>query len=127
MNTSALLKSKVTLIFAGLLVVVLGLNLFFAARSNSSIDQEIADLDDEIRTLEKENIELRQLVTYLNSSAFIEEQARAELGLKKKDEQAVVIPDFNPIAKLEDQSNEKRTNINSSNPKKWLYYFTQPE
>lgn len=126
MDASKLLKSRVTLVTVLTLLILLVINLFSAWRGNSSIDKEIADLDNQIRVLEKENIELQQLVSYLNSSAFIEEQARAELGLKKKDEQAVVIPDFEPIVTLEDGDAINGT-INSSNPKKWLYYFTQPE
>jgi cell division protein FtsB len=108
--------------FLGLCVIVLFAVLLGLAKGsvkNYQINSEIDDLKDDINNLEQKNQELSELIKYLNSSDFIEQEAKMKLGYKKPGEQVVVI--------ARDKSNEEKNQAASieevSNPQKWWNYF----
>jgi hypothetical protein len=81
----------------------------------------MTDLQNQIQTLEKDNSNLKELVTYLNSNAYIEEKARVDLGLKKAGEKVVVVNDLPTDEISEANKNEEQKNL--SNSQKWWKYF----
>lgn len=84
------------------------------------IDEEIKELENEISSLESQNGNLKDFISYLESDSFIEEQARLNLGLKKEGEKVVVIKEAEIKENLIlTEENEKRT----SNPARWWKYF----
>ncbi len=106
-----------------LLIVLFG--VWNVWRKNRAINQEIASLQNEITDLRQNNIEMRQLVDYFNSTAYIEDKARTDLGLKKDGENVVVVPD-----NAKDLLLATRTGADAqaaekvvSNPQKWWSYF----
>ncbi len=119
------LKSKITLILAIAVLVFVSISLFTTSRQKEEIAAEIQQLRQEVDRTQRENSELQKLITYLNSSAYIEEIARAELGLKKSDENAAIIPsgDIVNLEQLNTVSNTSQQR--KSNPRKWLDYFTK--
>lgn len=111
----------------GLAVIIL---LSFPLTENISkrnrIEDEVTQLKNEIETLESQNKNLDNLIGYLESDEFVEEQARLNLGLKKPGEKIVVIKDEGRVAGASDKKEEDRENSLSdkkSNPKKWWNYF----
>lgn len=111
-----------TRIIGGLIAVILVvviINFVRNWRTGRSIDSEISELQNTASTLEQENVQFRQLIEYFNSSAYVEERARIDLGLKKRGEKVVIVPsDFaSSTPGTAKQSSEK------SNVQKWLEYL----
>jgi cell division protein FtsL len=114
-----LLFSKFFLIFC---VVIFLVVLFYLAQGTIKtykVNSEITDLQNDINRLEKQNQDLGQLISYLKSDAFIEQEAKLKLGLKKPGENLVVIPQVNET-KID---NSEVTNKELTNPAKWWVYF----
>ncbi|MBN1325731.1 septum formation initiator family protein [Candidatus Falkowbacteria bacterium] len=113
-----LLFSKFFLIFC---VVIFLAVLFYLAKGTIrtyKINTEITDLEREISHLENQNEGLAQLINYLKSDTFIEQEAKLKLGLKKPGENLVVIPQIN-----EAQNNSDKIVEEQKNPAKWWAYF----
>jgi len=86
---------------------------------NYKVDSEVQDLQKEISNLERQNQEFNQLISYLKSENFIEQEAKLKLGLKKSGENLVVIPQAETV----NQTEEENRNQQLSNPAKWWAYF----
>lgn len=112
------------LAFLGLLIIVLiSIPLAKKMSKRYAIDEEIRGLETEIQELGEKNKDLKELMTYLESDQFAEEQARLNFNLKKPGEEVVVIqksPGEKTEAEKLSLSEEKK---NRSNPEKWLAYF----
>ena len=61
-------------------------------RRSREIDQEINRLEQEKDALQVRNVQLGDLLRYLNSETYAEQRARLELGLVKPGERVVVVP-----------------------------------
>jgi len=72
-------------------LVLVGFALTKIIYRRLQIKKETTKLEQKIKDLEKNNFELTQLTDYLNTNAYKEKAARGELGLKKPDENVVVI------------------------------------
>lgn len=109
-------------IMGGLVAVILlviVINFIRNWQTGRSIDSEISELQNTATTLEQENVQFKQLIEYFNSSAYVEERARIDLGLKKRGEKVVIVPSefASSTPSTIEQSSEK------SNVQKWLDYF----
>ena len=80
-------KNKFILLFLIIILVFTAVNLAGNWQKNRQVNQEITGLEQEIGELEKNNLELKELIQYFNSTAYIEEKARLDLGLKKKEKE----------------------------------------
>ena len=113
------------LAFLGLVIVILiSFPLARTVSQRYKIDQEIESLGLEISELENNNQDLSKLISYLESDQFVEEQARLNLGLKKKGEDVLVIKDpaeLNKVSGVSDADNLNSKDL--SNPQKWFNYF----
>ena len=114
-----LLFSKFFLIFC---VVIFLVVLFYLAKGtvrSYKVNLEITDLENEINYLAKQNQDLGQLISYLKSDTFIEQEAKLKLGLKKPGENLVVMP------QLDDAQTENNVSANkeTTNSAKWWAYF----
>lgn len=127
-NTKGKARSKGKLVLLVLIIVLIffAINLAKSWRQNSQIDQEVAVLEKDIKTLEEGNFKLKELIKYFNSSAYIEEKARLDLGLKKEGEKVVVVTETTN----QNNTNQAEPNLastdkdkNSSNVQKWWKYF----
>jgi len=124
---SRVLFSPITFSLIGLIILVLiSIPLVKKINQKYRIDQEIKDLEREIVELENNNTNLKEVVDYLESDQFVEEQARLQFGLKKEGEEAVVIK----IEEAEQQQTNERTGnltggkiIFNNNLGKWFSYF----
>ncbi len=66
---------------------------------NYQLNNEVKNLNEEIKKMESHNQELKNLIGYLDSKSFTEEEARLSLNLKKSGEEVVVIKNNNEEAK----------------------------
>lgn len=119
-----ILKSKLFLVIGVVILIFASINFVRSWKQNRVINQEINDLEQEIYSLEKNNLQLSELIKYLNSTAYIEERARTALGLKKEGEKTIIIPDLqiNATSEFSFASADKKAKT-ISNPKKWWQYF----
>lgn len=123
--------------FLALVAIVALVWLSFPLREKlqgkKEIDKEIQSLKQEISELENKNQDLEELTKYLQSDQFVEEQARMNLGLKKKGEEVVVIKEeegkvagaFAKNNNIDSNKNkaDKKQSRQFSNWEKWWDYF----
>lgn len=87
------MPKKITFTVLILISLIIAYNLIHqisdALRSGDRLNQEVSNLSD----LQAKNSELKNKISEVNSDIFIEEQARNKLGLGKKGETVVIIPD----------------------------------
>jgi len=99
--------------------------LFPLAKSYSQrkvIELEIYKMQQKIDDYKKNNDELQDLLSYINSSDdSIEEQARANLNMKKAGEGVIVIEELSEEEKKIKQREELENK--KSNFRKWFNYF----
>jgi len=115
---SDLIFSKFFLIFCVALFLAILFGLANGTIKNYKVDTEIQDLQTEIKSLEGQNQDFSQLINYLKSESFIEQEAKLKLGLKKPGENMVVIPQAEANSDSAEKVNEQLTN-----PAKWWFYF----
>jgi len=118
------LKTKLIFITSLIILLIIGFGLTKSWQRDSEVNQEITGLNSSIRDLEKDNLELKELVEYFNSDAYIEEKARIDLGLKKAEEKVVIVSNQREGGVNNVEENFSRINTNNlSNPEKWWLYF----
>jgi cell division protein FtsB len=113
---------------AGLTVIVLiGISLGKETYRKRQIQKEIESLQTEIQSLNQENSEINNLISYFSTREFEEKEAREKLNLQKEDERMIILR-----KELEAQNNEKKNEDipvqapeedKSPNWQKWLKYF----
>ncbi|MCX6740407.1 MAG: septum formation initiator family protein [Candidatus Parcubacteria bacterium] len=114
-----LIFSKFFLVFCLFLFLFILGGLAKGSVRNYRIDSDIVLLQDEIAHLNKQNRDFEELVKYLKTDTFIEQEAKLKLGLKKENENLVIIPNSEILASEENKVVEE----NKSNPEKWWAYF----
>lgn len=98
--------------------------IFPLARSLSQkkvIEKEIAEMKRDNEIYRNKNEDLREMIEYLQSDISLEEQARLNLGLKKANEDVVVV-NRQSVAQVTSVS-EVAVNSRNINWDKWLNYF----
>ena len=120
------LNSKLLLILGVIVLLFVTVKLVRSWQKAQGINQEISALEQEIINLENDNLQLSELIKYLNSTAYIEEKARTDLGLKKAGEKTIIIPEpkttISPEASSADDAEAKQT---SNLIKWWRYLFAK--
>jgi len=111
-----------------LLVLIIAISIPISKNISKKyqVDQEIKELKTEIAQMEASNKNLEEIIEYLESEQFAEEQARLNLGFKEPGEEVVVIDSEEKNVKnknIAPVSNNK--NNNKSNLAKWWQYFFQ--
>jgi cell division protein FtsB len=101
--------SQIALTIVGFMVLILiSVPLARNMSKRYKVNDEINDLQREISDLEGRNTELKDLVKYLNSDSFVEEQAKLKLNYKEEGEEVFIIKD------IEGESGEFFSNKNKS-------------
>lgn len=108
-------------IFLAILLVVLVLSILKVGKElarRHQINKEIEHLNQQLSEAELNKNKLEDLISYLQSDQYIEEQARTQLNLSKPGEKRI---DLSEQPKTLAQSNNNTSNL--SNQKKWFAYF----
>jgi len=120
------LSSKLILISGIIVLIFIAVNFSKNWTRDNEVKEEIKGLKQKIQTLQKDNLELSELIEYLNSTAYLEEKARTDLGLKKEGEKTLIIPDSEINEKYLNSITTTEVGHESgpvSNPRKWWIYF----
>ncbi len=118
--------SKLFLMIAFPLAIVLVVAYVRSYVSTFYINQEIADLEADLEELETKKLESLDLLEYVMSDAFIEEQAKTELNLKRPGEQVMII-DESTVGDVVERRPSSPARQRVANPIKWWYYFMYPD
>ena len=129
-NHKKILKLKHFLIAVFLLIILTGIVIPLIKKIKISLfaNKEVELIETKLEEIEQENSELKKLITYFNTSEYIEEQARLNLNYRKTDEKVVVI--YGQDEDAEQKENNINANLNSkskleakNNPNRWWQYF----
>lgn len=128
-----LYDQKLLSVLGLLLLVLISVPLAKNITRRHKINSEIRELQKEVQNMESKNTDLQQLIKYLESDQFAEEQARLNMGLRKEGEEvAIVKTDGTEPEKGKEESNKqvfnipglsKSQSIKISTPQKWKNYF----
>lgn len=84
-----------------------------------AINQEIGDLNKQLTAVSQEKDKLKDLISYLETDKYVEEQARLQLNLSKPGEKRIDL--------TSDQNNQvtemSNTEEDLTNWRKWFNYF----
>jgi len=117
-------KNKFLFLLLIIIFIFVSINLVRGWKNSRQVNQEITDLKQEVKNLEKDNLELTELIEYFNSDAYIEKKARIDLGLKKEGERVVVVnnQENNPT-KQQSNTEEGEQKLKSNLQEWWRYLF----
>ena len=127
---------KLFTVIGAVILVLISVPLMEKWHQKQKVDEEVKQIKQEISQVENENQRLEELIQYLKSDQFLEEQARKNLGLKKKGEEVVVIEEqkgkvAGAFAKNDkhssNTSNKKNSRVESNWKKWWNYFFSSSE
>jgi len=131
------LLNQFSVTILGLLVIFLiSFPLAEKVSKQYKVNKEIEELKMEIAEVEGKNSDLKNLLTYLDSDQFVEEQAKEKLNYKKEGEEVVVIKKQGDLEEFPKAASAGSENIydvkgfdgaaevkNEINYKKWINYF----
>ena len=129
---SKIIFHQITLFIIGIIIIILiSIPLAKKISRQYKVNQEINDLEKEINDLKKKNLELNELLSYIESDQFIEEQARLKFNYKKEGEELVVIKNEESANYQNQNTDLNNKNIaqgiykknKTSNPYNWWEYF----
>ena len=137
-NINRVIANPLFLTILGLIIMAaITYPLIININKQSKINSEIKELELEISDLENKNLDLKELISYLGSNQFTEEQARLNFNLKKEGEEVVVIDNKDAVGagnlpgqpksvyNINKEANTKKKKF--ANPQRWWKYFFKYE
>lgn len=123
-----ILRSKVFLVFAIIILIALGLFLGRVIHKKYEVSQEIRSIQDRKEELVQENERLQDLLEYLKTDTYKDRVAREDLGLQREGETVVVISEGEDVVipeeqLLEDKPAEEDLVYVPTYRKWWNYFF----
>jgi cell division protein FtsB len=126
-KTSTKFFSSLFLIAGVGILITMGISLGKEAYRKKQIQKEIENLQSEIQQTKQQNDDLNNLISYLSTPEFNEQQAREKLNLQKEDEKMIILQKNaqpqDAITQPQKQSMDSSTNTDVPGWKKWLKYF----
>lgn len=87
---------KIIILIGALIILYLAFAVIRVSSSARFFNPQISNLETDISTLEEENNQLKYQLEYYKSDSYQEREARARLGLKKENENVIIIPGEEP-------------------------------
>lgn len=106
-----------------LLVIFLAISLIRTAIRTQSARSQIEEAKEKVDKLKEENRKLEEKLKEVQNQVYIEKQIRDKLGLAKKGEIIVVLPDAEILRKLAPEIPEEEETLPDPIWKKWLKLF----
>ncbi len=104
------------------MIVAISFPLIRSVSQRRMVEQEIADMKQDNENYRNKSQELKDMIDYLQSDISLEEQARLNLGLKKPNEQVVVV---NRQKVTEIASSTVPEDSRVANWMRWIHYFAK--
>ena len=124
------MKSKFKLIFqltTFLITLLLAISLIQSILKITGSSQKITDARQKLENLQQENENLARQLKIVASTEFIEKEARDKLGVAKKGEIVVVLPDKETLTALVPKLEEEKFSLPLPIWQKWLNLFLELE
>jgi cell division protein DivIC len=106
-----------------LLSLILALSLVKSITKIVGSNQKIVDEQTSVTELKKENEDLARQLQAVKTTQFVETQARDKLGLAKKGEIVLVLPDEATLKSLAPKIKEEKFTLPAPIWQKWLKLF----
>ena len=120
----SLSQSKILVIVGSVISVFMAINLVKAYTENKAIQDRINTLELNRDLVVAENKQLEETLTYVQSSYYVEKQARDQLNMKRPGEEVVSLPPERVVPEDDVPTAEDIARIEqSSNPQKWFDFF----
>lgn len=116
-KTSSFWRSRIALVILLLCAVLMAIGFARAYVKDYERIKEIQALQDEAARLASEKLSLTQLLSYVETDAFVEEEARTKLQYKKPGEQVIVFSDSTQRAATSTHL------VSENNFVRWWHYF----
>ena len=117
-------------LIAGGLFLTFSVAIVRELMNGHQVRQQVQRLQEQVATAQQRQSQLQDLIDYLGSPTFQEQEARLKLGLKKTGEQVIVVPSTNTPVNSDSSSIDTQpisTNGKpSSPPQRWWNYFFGP-
>ena len=121
-NLKTIFYSKIFIVIGVIILIPISISLVKEIIRKAEINNEIKILETEIAEIERQNAEMDDLLKTLNSSAFLEKEAKEKFGMQNAGEKVVMIPsspnEFGATTQAEEEAEEYMPN-----PTKWKNYF----
>ncbi|MDP4000844.1 MAG: septum formation initiator family protein [bacterium] len=118
MDLGKFLKSKLASLVLGLILVLVMIGAVQIIIQKYEVDREIQRLQTEAEKINQKNLELTELVRYLNTPEYKERQVREQLNLKKEGEFVVALPNS-----TDEENSSQILQTEVSNTRKWFNYI----
>lgn len=117
-------------VIAGGLCLTFSISIIRELMNSHQVRQQVQRLEDQVAAETQRQNQLQDLIDYLGSPTFQEQEARLKLGLKKTGEQVIVVP---PTNATNTNTLEPSTTVTTdttgapvSRPVQWWNYFFSP-
>lgn len=136
MNLKRILISKPVLLVEVIILAYFAFNVGQAMYKRHDIEADINRLEAEISKLEKDKGDLSSLLSYVQTDAFVEQEAREKLNLAKHGESLLLVPESDSvgtnapagsIAVPDEYSQSQAVPARKTNLAKWWQYFFEHE
>lgn len=114
-------SSKIFFALVLIFSIYLATNLYKDLQQRKRVKQEIENLKSQINDVDKQNSDLKNLITYFETDEYVESFSREKLGLKKPGEKIIVLPKEENLEQKSNNSEEEP--IIYENIKSWWSYF----
>lgn len=122
-TTSWQQPSLVVILVAGAITIFFLVAIAREFLQTRDTDRQLSRLRQAVSAEEARQKSLQDLLAYLSSPTFQEQQARLQLGLKQPNERVVIIPKESVDPSANPDSQAAAANDTRSNPMKWWDYF----
>lgn len=113
----------------GLILIFISIATIKESYKKRQVQREIDQMKQEADMIEKDNLNLSDKLSYLESRDFQEKEAKDKLSLQSPDENMVIVKQNSSFQSQapdqEDASNNKKVTVKISNMQKWWNYFFQ--
>jgi len=115
--------SLIVILVAGAITVFFLVAIVREFLQTRDTDRQLGRLRAAVSLEEERQRSLQDLLAYLSSPTFQEQQARLQLGLKQPGERVVIIPESESTNQPGSTTPGSPQDPNRSNPMKWWDYF----
>lgn len=105
------------------LVAIIGISTTKQVMKRHALNKEIEELNRTAESIRQENLELENLLSYIESSAYTEEQARLRFGLAAPGEKLAIVPQVAGVSDSEPESDGVVNSMKEFWENWWNHFF----